>query len=89
MAITRRSPFISASAVRHAAQRLTWSSSSTRLPPVRVPLTYARKSGRNSAQPSTAVLVSLFQTRARTASSVAASTASCFIPSSARVESIF
>ena len=54
MAITRRSPFISASAVRHAAQRLTWSSSSTRLPPVRVPLRYARKSCRNSAQPATA-----------------------------------
>src|SRR6185436_12612987 len=38
IAITRRSPFISASATRQAEQRLTWSSRRRRLLPVRVPL---------------------------------------------------
>src|SRR5215831_5305114 len=83
IAITRRSPLISASAARHAVQRLMWSSTSTRLPPVRPPLRYARRSGRNSVQPATAISVTFFQTRARTASSVAALTASCFICCSA------
>ena len=84
MAITRLSPFISAIEARHAGQRLRWSSIRMRRLPPSVPLRYARKSGRNSAQLAPAALVTLSQTRARAASSVPASTSSSLISCSAR-----
>src|SRR5262245_30761043 len=83
IAMTRRSPLMSASAARHAGQRLIWSSRRTRLPPMRAPLRYARNSGRNAAQPATAAFVNLSQTRTRAASSVPASTPSWVISFSA------
>ena len=83
MATTRLSPFISANEARHAAQRLRWSSIRTRRLPPSCPFRYARKSGRNSAQPAPAAFFTSSQTRSRAASSVPASTSSCFISCSA------
>ena len=68
---------------RQAGQRLRWSSISTRRLPPSAPLRYGRKSGRNSAQPPPAALVTLSQTRARAASSVVSSTDSSLISCSA------
>ncbi len=84
MAITRRSPFIPAIVARHAGQRLRWSSIRVRRLLPSPPFRYARKSGRNSAQPAPAAFVTSSQTRARAASSVPASTSSCLISCSAR-----
>src|SRR5262249_14424143 len=83
IAITRRSPFISAGAARPVAQRRRWSSRGTRVRVVRLPLRYERKSGRSSAHVPAAAVVSVLQTLARAAPIAAASTDSCFISRSA------